>query len=75
MGYYVRLGKKADLFWNKINFTGCKWSSPPRRGVGESVGEMAKTPTCRPHVAYTASLSPKERLHVAYMSPTSLFSE
>ena len=48
---------------------------PPRRGVVESVGEMAKTPTCRPHVAYTANLSPNERLHVAYMSTTRLFFE
>ena len=60
---------KSLLFFLAINVV------PPRRGVVESVGEMAKTPTCRPHVAYTANLSPNERLHVAYMSTTRLFFE
>ena len=48
------------MIWlRKMNF-------PPRRGVVERVGEMAKTPTCRPHVAHTANLSPRN----AYMLPT-----
>ena len=24
LGYYGRKGKKVDIFWNKINSTGCK---------------------------------------------------
>ena len=27
MVYYVRLGKKVEIVWNKISLTGCKWSS------------------------------------------------
>ena len=58
MVYYGRLGKKVEISWNKISFTGCQWSSLNAPGSGTPVSHSLLKSSLFPFSAPAPSFLP-----------------